>query len=186
MTRTIATIIIAVALLSIVPLLPAQQAQFPSSPQIPPSPFKAADSTKPAAFYKLEFTIREMEGERSLNTSNYFILLRAGNTAKMTAGSQVPYPAGSGNTQYRNIGVGINCMLQETDGSPWVSLNIDISGIAPPEKAGDQYQPQPIFRSTNISAEALLTPGKATMVGSVDDPATKHRLQVDVIPTKLK
>ena len=184
MTRTIATFIVAVALLTIIPLLPAQQAQFPPSPPIPASPVKGAESAKPAAFYRLEFAIREMEGEKSLNTSNYFILLQAGHPAKMTAGSQVPYPAGSGNTQYRSIGVGINCTLQETDGSPWLSLNIDISGIAPPEKAGDQYPP--IFRSTNISAEAMLTPGKATMVGSVDDPATKHRLQVDVIPTKLK
>ena len=32
MIRTIATIIIAVALLTIIPLLPAQQAQFPPSP----------------------------------------------------------------------------------------------------------------------------------------------------------
>jgi len=184
MTRTIATIIVAVVLLTIIPLLPAQQAQLPPSPPIPPSPFKAADSAKPSAFYKLEFTIREMEGEKSLNTSNYSILLQAGHSAKMTAGSQVPYPASSSSMAYRSIGVSIGCTLQEADGSPWLSLNIDISGLAPSEKAEDKYPP--IFRSTNISAEAMLTPGRATMVGSVDDPATKHRLQVDVTATKLK
>ncbi|HTY64381.1 MAG TPA: hypothetical protein VMG30_19175 [Acidobacteriota bacterium] len=184
MTRTIATIIIAVALLTIVPLLPAQQAQFPPLPQVPPSSPKAADSAKPAAFYRLEFTIHEMEGEKSLNTSNYILLLQMGHSAKMTAGSQVPYPASSSSMNYRSVGVSISCSLQETDGNPWLSLNIDISGLAPPEKAGDQYPP--IFRSTNISAEAMLALGKATMVGSVDDPATKHRLQVDVTATKLK
>ena len=182
MTRKIATIMIAVALLAIVPLLPAQQAQTPPSP--PASAFRAADSAKPAVFYLLEFAIREMEGEKSLNKSGYSLLVRAGQAAKMTAGSQVPYPNSSANTSYRNIGVSIGCMLQETDGIPWLSSNVDISSIAPSEKSGDAYPP--IFRSTNINADALLTLGKATLLGSVDDPGTKHRLQVEVTATKLK
>jgi hypothetical protein len=184
MTIKKATLVITIALLAVNPFLAAQQPPAPPSPTAPASPPKVADSQKPAAFYRLEFAIREMEGEKSLNTNNYILLLQAGHSAKMTAGSQVPYPASSSSMNYRSVGVSISCTLQETDGSPWLSLNIDISGLAPPEKAGDQYPP--IFRSTNISAEAMLTPGKATMVGSVDDPATKHRLQVDVTAIKLK
>ena len=184
MNRIIATTMIAVALLAIVPLVPAQQPQVPPSPAVPPSTPKAVDSAKPAAFYLLEFAIREMEGEKSLNKSGYSLLVRAGQSAKMTAGSQVPYPTSSANMAYRNVGVSISCMLQEMDGNAWLSSMVDISGLAPSERAEDNYPP--IFRSTNISAEAMLTPGRATMVGSVDDPATKHRLQVDVTATKLR
>ncbi len=184
MNRIIATTMIAVALFAIVPLLSAQQPQVPPSPPVPPSPSKAADSAKPAAFYLLEFAIREMEGEKALNKSGYSLLVRAGQSAKMTAGSQVPYPTSSSNMAYRNIGVSINCMLQENDGNPWLSSMIDISGLAPSEKTGDAYPP--IFRSTNINADALLALGKATLLGSVDDPGTKHRLQVEVTATKLK
>ncbi len=184
MTRIIATIMSTVALLAIVPLLPAQKAQFTPAIEIPASPPKTADASKPVAFYLLEFVIREMEGEKSLNKSGYSLLVRAGQAAKMTAGSQVPYPTSSANMAYRNIGVSIGCVLQEIDGNPWLSLNVDISGLAASEKAGDTYPP--IFRSTNINADALLTLGKAMVVGSVDDPATKHRLQVEVTATKLK
>jgi hypothetical protein len=184
MIRINATMFIAIALLALVPLLPAQQAQFPPSPPVPPSPPKAADSAKPTAFYLLNFAIREMEGEKSLTASSYSLFVRAGQAAKMTAGSQVPYPASSSSMAYRSVGVSISCMLQEADGNPWLSADLDISGLAAPGKPGDTYPP--VFRSTNISANALLTPGKATMIGSIDDPGTKHRLQIEVNATKLK
>lgn len=184
MNRIIATTMIAVALLAIVPLLPAQQPQAPPSPPVPASLSKTADSAKPAAFYLLEFAIREMEGEKSLNKSAYSLLVRTGESAKMTAGSQVPYPTSSANMAYRSVGVSISCRLQEIDGNPWLSSVFDISGLAPSEKTGDTYPP--IFRSTNISADALLALGKATLLGSMDDPGTKHRLQVEVTATKLK
>ena len=184
MIRIRVTTVIAIALLTIVPLLPAQQAQIPPSLPAPPSPPKAADSSKPTAFYLLNFAIREMEGDKYLNMSSYSLLVRAGQAAKMTAGSQVPYPNSSGNMSYRSVGVSISCTLQETDGNPSLSSNLDISGLASPEKAGDTYAP--MFRSTNITADALLTLGKATLLGSVDDPGTKHRLLVEVTATKLK
>jgi len=184
MTTGKTKLFIVIAVLTIIPFLQAQQPQSAPTPPVPQSPSKAADSSKPGGFYLLYFSIREMEGEKSLNTSNYSLLVQAGHPAKMTSGSQVPYQSGSGNTAYRSIGISMSGILQETDGSPWLSLNLDISGLAPPEKVEDKYSP--IFRSTNISADAMLTLGKATMVGSVDDPATKHRLQVEVTATKLK
>ena len=174
---------IAVASLLAVPLS-AQQKPIPPNPPAPPSSAKSADSSRPATFYLLQFTIREMEGEKSLNTSSYSIFVQAGHSAKMTSGSQVPYSTGSGNTAYRSVGVSLSCMLQETDADPWLSVNLDVSGIAPPDNADDKYSP--IFRSTNISAETILTLGKSTTIGSVDDPATRHRLLAAVTATKQK
>jgi hypothetical protein len=177
--------VIAVALLTIIPFLPAQQAPTPSFSPVPPTPPKTADSSKPAAFYRLNFAIREMEGEKLVDTRNYSLWVRAGHTERMTAGSEVPYTTGQGSTGYRKTGVSINCTLEETDGSPWLSLALDVSGVAPVEKGADPSRPV-VFRSTSLSAETLLTLGKPTTVSSADDPATKRQLVVDVTAIKLK
>jgi hypothetical protein len=103
----------------------------------------------------------------------------------MTAGSEVPYATSPSSMSYRKVGVSINCTLTETDGNPSLSLNLDISGVAPSEKGAD-LPSLVIFRSVSISAEAMLTPGKSTMISSVDDPAIKRRFQVDVTATKIK
>jgi hypothetical protein len=177
--------VIAVALLTIIPFLSAQQAPNPPFPPTPPTPPKMADSSKPAAFYRLDFAIREMEGEKLVDTRNYSLWVQTGHTERMTAGSEVPYSTGQGSTAYRKTGVSINCTLQETDGNPWLSLSLDVSGVAPAEK-GVELSPPVVFRSTSLSAEALLTLGKPTTVSSADDPATRRRLMVDVTAIKLK
>jgi hypothetical protein len=178
------TFVIAVALLTIIPFLSAQQAPAPPPSPIHSIPAKMADASTPAAFYRLDFAIREMDGEKLVDTRNYSLWVRAGHAEGMTAGSEVPYSTSQGSKNYRNTGISINCTLQETDGSPWLSLSLNISSIAPVEKGVDPSSP--IFRSTSFGAETLLTLGKSTTVSSADDPATKRRLLVDVTATKLK
>jgi hypothetical protein len=188
MTMKKTTLVIAIVLLAITPFLPAQQPPVPPSPPVPASPPRMADSTKPAVFYRLDFAIREMEGEKLLDTRNYSLWAQAGRSEKMTAGSEVPYASSSSNMSYRKVGVSINCTLTETDGNPSLWLNLEMSGVAPSEKSADPAMQlmQVVFRSVSFSADAVLTPGKSTMIGSVDDPATKRRFQVDVTATKTK
>jgi hypothetical protein len=175
---------IAVVLLTTIPFLPAQQAPAPPPPPIPSAPPKTADASKPETFYRLDFAIREMDGEKLVDTRNYSLWVRAGHAESMKAGSEVPYSNSQGNTSYRSTGVSIACTLKDTEGSPWLSVNIDISGLAPAEKGAAPSAP--IFRSTSVGAETLLTFGKSTTISSVDDPATKRRFQVDVTATKIK
>jgi hypothetical protein len=188
MTIKKATLVIAIALFALNPFLPAQQPPVPPSPPVPASPPRMADSPKPAAFYRLDFAIREMEGEKLLDTRNYSLWTQTGRSERMTAGSEVPYASSSSNMSYRKVGVSINCTTTETDGNLSLWLSLDISGVAPSEKSADPAMQlmQVVFRSVSFSATAVLTPGKSTMIGSVDDPATKRRFQVDVTATKTK
>ena len=142
MTTKKTTLIIAIVLLAITPFLPAQQPPVPPSPPAPASPSKVADSPKPAAFYRLDFAIREMDGEKLMDIRNYSLWTqvwtqtgRSENT--MTAGSEVPYTNSQGNTSYKRVGVKIDCRLTETDGNPILRLSLDISGVAPSEKSAD-------------------------------------------------
>jgi hypothetical protein len=188
MTAKKSPLIIAIAFLAIPPFLPAQQPPVPPSPFAPASPPKVADSLKPAVFYRLNFAIREMEGDKLLDTRNYSLWAQTGRSEKMTAGSEVPYASSSSTMSYRKVGVSINCTLTETDGNLSLWLNLEMSGVAPSEKSADPGMQlmQVVFRSVSFSADAALIPGRSTMIGSVDDPATKRRFQVDVTATKTK
>ena len=185
MTIRKGTFVIAVALLTIIPFLPAQQTPAPPYSPAPTTAPKTVDLVRSGTFYRLDFAIREMEGEKLVDTRNYSLWVQAGHTERMTAGSEVPYSTGQGSTGYRKTGVSITCTLQETEGNPWLYVALDISSVAPGEKIVDPPPPV-VFRSVSFSAEALLTLGKSTTVSSADDPTTKRRLLVDVTTTKLK
>jgi hypothetical protein len=147
-------------------------------------------ASQPEIFYRLDFVIREMDGEKPVDTRNYSLWVQSGVSENMTAGSEVPYPAGSFSTtgsattkniQYRSIGVSIDCMVKEGKDSPQLDLKLNISDALPPEKDSDT----PAFRNITLDSKALLTLGKPTTVSVVEDPGSRHRYQVEVTATKL-
>lgn len=153
----------------------------------------AAASTLPAEFYRLDFAIREMEESKDVDTRHYSLFVQAGalEQTTMTAGSEVPYPSSASsnpqgtvkNISYRSVGVSIYCTvsLKEGESNLRLFMTLNISDALPPEKGTDLTA----FRKVTLKAQALLTPGKPTLVGSVEDPASRHRFQVDVTATKL-
>jgi hypothetical protein len=153
------------------------------------SPSAEPDSQS-AIYYRLDFVIREMDGDRLVDTRNYSLWVQSGAPESMTAGSEVPYPSGSYSTSggttknisYRNVGVSIECTVKEGNGSPQLDLKLNISDALPPEKDSDT----PAFRRVSINSKALLTLGKSTTVGIVEDPGSRHRFKVEVTASKLK
>ena len=174
----------------------ALQAQQPPAPPLIPQRSAAADSpaesaSQPAYYYRLEFVIREMDREKPVDTRNYILLAQSGVSAKLTAGSEVPYAAGSFSTansgttkniQYRSVGISIYCTVKEGNDGPQLEFGLNISDALPPEKDSDT----PSFRNVTINSRALLALGKPTTVSVVEDPGSRHRFQVDVTATKLK
>jgi len=88
------------------PALPAQ-----SAPSAAPTPFASAAPSQPVSFYRLDLAIREMDGEKLVDTRRYSLWLQSGKFERMTAGSEVPYtsatynPSGTQTKSYRSIGV---------------------------------------------------------------------------------
>jgi hypothetical protein len=163
----------------------SRQLVTPGSPQ-------TADLSQPSVYYRLDFVIREMDGEKLVDTRNYSLWVQSGVPVNMTAGSEVPYSSGSFTTtgsgtaksfQYRNVGVSIVSTVKEGNDSPQLDLNLNISDALPPEK--DSNAP-PVLRKITISSKALLALGKPTTVSITEDPASRHRFRVDVTATKLK
>ena len=174
------------ALLMAAPAIQAQQQPEPpvkdelnAKPRLPvPNPLR---KDKPEGFYRLDFVIREMDGEKVIDTRNYSMWVQMEREKTVKAVSEVRVPAGN-SVNIKTIGVSISCYVSETDGLPWISVNASITDMMPPEKAGEA----PVFRNIGLESMALLSLGKSATVGKVEDPITKHRFQVDVTGTKLK
>ncbi len=117
--------------------------------------------------------------------------VQSGSAESIMAGSEVPYPGAayvgssgvpSKSISYRSVGVSINAAIKESDGSPRLDLNLEVSDVVPPQKESDA----PAFRKVVLKCRALLSLGKPTIVGVMEDPASRHRFQVDVTAIKLK
>jgi len=179
-------LLLILALLTALPCIQAQQQSEPpvkdeldGKPRLPvPNPRR---QDKPEGFYRLDFVIREMDGEKVLDTRNYSMWVQVEMQKTVKAVSEVRVPAGN-SVNIKTIGVSISCYVSETDGLPWINMNASITDMMPPENAGDF----PAFRNIGMESIAPLSLGKSVTVSKVEDPITKHRFQVDVTGTKLK
>jgi hypothetical protein len=147
---------------------------------------------KNVSFYRLDLVLRELDDGKLINTRSYFMLLKAdGASASLRAGNEIPIsvisfqekPAG---TNYRNIGFSIDCALEEIDGTPAITLSAGIDSVLPPEQIDVPKSTLPGFRHLTFKSAATLSPGKPTMVSSIDDPNSKRRFQLEITATKHK
>lgn len=195
MTRRIGIFTTLLFLFTATCIIQAQQTQAPSIPapsDIPkPRPVakSSVEDTAPAIYYRLEFTIRELDREKLVDTRNYNLSVQSGIGGSIMAGSEVPYPSLSttGPTpvksiSYRNVGVSINCSVKEAEDGPRLDLMLEVSDAVPPQKESDA----PAFRKVQLNSKALLPAGKPTTVAVIEDPGSRHKFQVDVTATKLK
>ncbi|MFB3813112.1 MAG: hypothetical protein ACE14L_03300 [Terriglobales bacterium] len=152
---------------------------------------KAAESkpeAKPVAYYRLDFTVNELEDGRKLNSRSYTAQLEAagrGSRGFLKVGSRVPVGDGKGGFNYIDVGVNMEMFhINERDGLLIFDMNGDVSSIA----AADQPQQgtPPVLRQARFGGPAVIAPGKPTVLYSLDDVNSKHRFQVEVVATKMK
>lgn len=137
---------------------------------------------KPVHAYRLDFSVRELEEGKTINTRQYSLNLNADDSNEIKIGTRVPVESGQGQYQYIDVGTNIWCRIGErSDGIP-LSVKAEISNFAIP----DHESGHPVIRQLKINASTLALLGKPMIVGSVDDPNSKRQFQLEVTVTKLK
>jgi hypothetical protein len=102
----------------------------------------------------------------------------------------VPLDSKEGQVTYLDVGTNIWCRLRDqTDvatlgSNVFLNVRADITNFAIPEQQGQQVRP--VLRQLKIEASTIGTPGRAVVVGSVDDPNSKRQFQLEVTVTKLR
>ena len=151
----------------------------------------AAAPVKPAetkTFYQLTFVVREMQGERVVNTRSYYLTAEAQGTCMLRAGEKVPYNTGGGGTltQYQqvDVGVGIDCGHFEVIGD---KLSLRVSATVDSVAAGEQKNTEhPIIRSNRWDATVLVPLRQPTVIFSSDDPFSTQKMQLQLTVTPLR
>ena len=151
---------------------------------------KAEPISNSLSSYRVEFTLTEFDSGKKINSRTYSLTTQVGPRNKLRIGGRVPVSTSTGSNmpssmqfQYLDIGMRIDCSLQEQDGSVVLDSTLDSSSAAP------QVEPQthqPVIRQMRYEARTVLTPGKPAVIGSMDDPTSKSRFQIDVTATKVR
>lgn len=149
-----------------------------------------ATSHKPLTAYRLDFVLSELADGKKVNSRSYSVLAQTdGRMNKLRSGAR--YPVSTQNEQkitqiqYLDIGVNIDCRLEEQDGVVSLYATIDSSSASwPSPDTAHTPAGQPVIIQMRSEVRSPLRPGTSTVISSMDDPASKRRFQVDVTATK--
>lgn len=157
---------------------------------------------QPPEVYKVELTMHDATDASAKAGRKYVILIdthgggtfKIGSREPVASGSFQPGVGGVGvnplvNTQYTYVdtGVNIDCRLEQAEGNRLqLRTDIDISGIVQHEKSGAPAVPNPVIGQLKMSVTALVTPGKRTMIASIDDPVTGRKVDLEALLTKAE
>ena len=143
--------------------------------------------------YRLDYTIKEMDDGKVVNTRTYSMVMqsseeRGRSFGEVKTGTRVPMLSavpkeGSPQIQYIDVGINITAQLYLLESSNLLlSGNVEISTLA------DSTGPAgaPIIRQVRCNTTGETVPGKPNQIASLDDPISKHRYVIEVVPTKLR
>ncbi len=137
-------------------------------------------------FYKLEFTVKEMEATRALSSRTYYMVASTEPNSPpslIRAGSKVPVSTSSGGFQFLDVGVNIDCRsVKELQNELSLNVTADVSST-PPEPPTPAH---PIVRQNKWSSTVVVPVKKPTLIFSSDDVTTKRQIQLELTATPIK
>jgi hypothetical protein len=150
----------------------------------------AEKQTNPPNFYRVDYTIRELDHGKRTNTRNYTLKVETrGERAKFRVGNRIPVVTGtvvpgvSTPFQYHDVGVNMDCAFRgEHDNVVWLYTKLELSGVAGPD-SGSVTSP-PVTRNFSFEDTTPASIGKPTLVGAIDD-VSDRRYEIEVTVTKL-
>jgi hypothetical protein len=146
--------------------------------------------------YRLDYTIKEMEDGKVVNTRTYSLSMqsteeRGRGMGEVKTGSRVPINTqmnkdGASSIQYLDVGINIQAQLYVMENSNLLLIgNVEISTLASgTESVGAGGAP--IIRQIRSNTTSEVIAGKTNQIAALDDPISKHRFVIEVTPTKLR
>jgi hypothetical protein len=136
--------------------------------------------------YKVDFTIHDSGDAGAKAGRTYSLVVNEGQKGQFKVGNRMPMATSNtpGSTQftYVDVGVNIDCIVQERDGKASMHADLDMSTAVPSEKTPSA---NPTISQIKINVDTMLTPAKPTVVASFDDPVTSRKFEVEAMVTKL-
>jgi hypothetical protein len=158
----------------------------------------AQEKKEEPATYKVEFTLHDGTDADGKAGRRYSMLVSTSGKGVFRVGNRVPYATGSFQPstganplpvttqyQYFDVGVNIDCSVREASGKINVRADLDVSTVVQHDRSGAAgTAPNPTISQIKMNVDALVNPGKPTVVASIDDPVTMRKFAVDVSVTR--
>lgn len=152
------------------------------------------DNSAGMAVYKVDFRIQDAGDASASGGRRYTIMVTQGAQGIFRLGQKVPYATGSsqanGSTvvntqfQYAEVGVNIDCRVHdELNHMVRLNTNLEMSSVLTNDRSAGAPA-TPTIAQSKVVVDALLVPAKPTLIASVNDPATKRRLDVEATVTR--
>jgi hypothetical protein len=135
--------------------------------------------------YRIEFNVREIEDGKRLNSRNYMMVVEDDSWGRIRVGNRVPIVGGEKQLQYNDVGMNIDCRPREREGSVTLDVRLESSSVVAQEQMA-AVNTNPVFRQQRTNIVSVVTPGKPTMVATMDDVVTNRRYEIEVTATKVK
>jgi len=146
-----------------------------------------ASQPRPSDAFRVEYSVREMEDGKRINSRTYKLLVQKDDWARIRVGSRVPYLAGVNQIQYSDVGISIDCrVLEQRDNDVTLRSLFDSSSLAREERVVGQGISNPVFRKVSAESAAAIPFGKPTVINVVDDVASSRQYEIEVTVTKVK
>jgi hypothetical protein len=155
---------------------------------------KAGESNPPGPrFYRLDFTVKELEMDKVVNTRTYSTTLSndSRHKASIRVGSRVPVSTSPRqaegaqalvSTQHTFYDVGVNIDANEGrdlgNGQYTLNVETDISSVVTGKDATGDLPP--VVRRTTWRSPVVVPLRKATTVFSSDDPTGNRKMQLEL------
>jgi hypothetical protein len=146
----------------------------------------------PAEVYRLDYVIHELDNGKQINQRKYSLSVEAtqGRGGKdwgqVRVGRRVPVATGadSKQIQYMEVGMNLDCALRQQDGSLLLESRVEMSSVV---TGGALAAPgAPVTRQARANMVSVLTPGKPTVIGTLDDVDSTRSYQIEVTATRMK
>ncbi len=154
---------------------------------------EAKVAASPAEVYRLDYVIHELDNGKQINHRKYSLSVEAthGRTAgkdwgQVRVGRRVPVAVGANDKQiqYMDVGMNLDCSLRQEDGSLLLESRVEMSSVV---TGGDLAAPgAPVTRQARANMVSVLTPGKPTVIGTLDDVDSNRSYQIEVTATRMK
>jgi type II secretory pathway component GspD/PulD (secretin) len=151
------------------------------------------DLDRPKKTYRLTYTFTEMDGNKSIGTQHFAMIVVSGERTTLKQGSKVPLVTGSydyGKSQaqtqvtYEDVGLNFDVSLDESVNGVRLRSKVEQSSVA--EQVSGVGPQDPVIRQTVLQSTSFLTPGKPLILGSLDIPGSTRRLDVEVVMEAVK
>ena len=146
----------------------------------------ASEAKAERHFYRLDFTVKEVEGGKAVNSRTYSTTAETHQNALIRTGTRLPYGSAQ-NTSigYIDLGVSIDC-LDPTEVGDRLRLYVKAEVSSVPDPAEKTPSGVPIIRSNKWESGILLTMGQPNTIFSSDDLTSKRKMQLEVVAVPIK